>query len=79
MTRYKNIGTVKGTGIRIVQITDTQKRYALGGWNGEKYMDSWEVDELGNAINPNARPIEITPIYDRRGEDDFVITDYKIQ
>ena len=74
----KLCGKVKGhSSIEIVE-TDNGKRYALAGWNGEKYTEAYEVDKAGNAIDPKAPPIEITPIYAQRGEDEWEIVDYEI-
>jgi hypothetical protein len=71
-------GHIKGhPSIDIVEM-DEGKKYALAGWNGEKYTEAYAVDEVGNAIDPKAPPIEITPIYAQRGEDDWEIVDYKI-
>lgn len=71
-----NHGFVKGTNIEIIELNG--KRYAMNGWNGEKYFDCYEVDECGYAIDPKAAPIEMRPEYKEVGEDEFEITGYTI-
>lgn len=48
--------------------------YALYGWNGESYTDSWEVVD---GTEP-AGKYDIRPIYQQVGEDEFEIIDYEI-
>ena len=77
MECYKRCGTVSGTGVEIVELANG-KRYALSGWNGEKYYDACEVDKYGNAVNPQAPALTIVPVYNQVADDEFEIADYKI-
>lgn len=53
------------------------KRYALYGWNGERYLHCWEVDEIGFYVE-DGKEYEIMPIYEEIDEDEFEITGYEI-
>ena len=75
--KFKNCGTVRRTGIEIVELANG-KRYALGGWNGEKYYDAYEVNKCGIAVNTEASALTISPVYNQVGEDEFEIVDYEI-
>ena len=74
---FKNCGTVRSTDIEIVELA-SGKRYALSGWNGEKYYDAYEVDHCGIAVNPQAPALTISPVYNQIGDDEFEIVDYEI-
>ena len=74
---FKNCGTVRGTDIEIVELANG-RRYAFGGWNGEKYYDAYEVDKCGIAVNPQAPALTISPVYKKIDEDEFEIVDYEI-
>lgn len=50
--------------------------YALAGWNGESYCNSWKVIEDG--LTASEEDYIITPIYKQLGEDDFEVIDYMI-
>ena len=77
MENYKTCGTVPGTDIEIVELA-SGKRYALRGWNGEKYYDAYEVYRCGIAVNPQAPALTIAPVYNQIGDDEFEIVDYEI-
>ena len=51
--------------------------YALAGWNGESYYNSWKVIEDG--LTASEEEYIITPIYKQLGEDDFEVIDYEIR
>lgn len=75
---FENCGHVKGHyDIDIVKINGT--RYALDGWNGEKYYKAYVVDETGYAIDPQSKGLIMTPVYKQLGEDEFEIVDYEIE
>ena len=76
--KFKNCGTVRGTGIEIVELANG-RRYALNGWNGEKYYDAYEVDRCGIAVNTEAPALTISPVYNQVGDDEFEIVDYEIE
>lgn len=58
--------------IEVWEIGGTQ--YALSGWNGERYLNCWEVVD---GIESGAKAV-IEPIYNKIGEDEFEIVDYKV-
>ena len=49
-------------------------QYALSGWNGEQYLDCWEVV---NGIEAGGKAV-IEPVYKQTGEDQFEIVNYKV-
>ena len=51
--------------------------YALSGWNGESYYNSWKVTEDG--LTASEEEYIITPIYKQLSEDDFEVIDYEIR
>ena len=54
--------------------------YALNGWNGESYTESWEgIGE--NHLTASDKKYLITPIYEANDsdEEDFIVVDYEIQ
>lgn len=55
------------------QIEKDGKIYALYGWNGESYTDSWEVIDRTEA----GERFDIKPIYEQVGAE-FEIVDYEI-
>lgn len=57
-------------------IEKNNKVYALAGWNGESYYNSWEVIEDG--LTTSEEEYIITPIYKQLSEDDFEVIDYEI-
>jgi len=77
MTNFKNVGTWwNDKEIELVEIDG--KVYALNGWNGEKYLDSWEVakNDYTDIINDG---IAIKPEYKEIEEDEFEIVGYTIE
>jgi|GEM_PF-1403921 len=57
------------------QIEKDGKTYALYGWNGESYTDSWQVIDRTEF----AGKYDICPVYQQTGEDEFEIVDYEIR
>lgn len=57
------------------------RNIALYGWNGEKYMDCFEVTEdLFDIIKENivVKPIYNKPIHNSAYQDEYKIVDYEI-
>lgn len=51
--------------------------YALHGWNGESYMDSWKC--IGeDERQASEEQYHITPIYKETGDDEFDVVSYKV-
>lgn len=61
--------------IRIDLITKDGKIYALSGWDGESYTDSWQVVDHVKAVGN----YDIRPICQQIGEDQFEIVDFEIE
>lgn len=77
LSRVESCGNVRGHyDVDIVKING--RRYALDGWNGEKYANAYEVNEAGHAIDPTGPSHTATPVYKQLGEDEFEIIDYDI-
>ena len=77
MTNFKNVGTWwNDKEIELVEIDG--KVYALNGWNGEKFLDSWEVakNDYTDIINDG---IAIKPEYKEIEEDEFEIVGYTVE
>lgn len=51
--------------------------YALDGWNGEKFNNSWKCTGE-NLMNASREEYSITPIYDFTNEDDPEIIAYEV-
>jgi len=58
-------------------IEKNDKIYALYGWNGEKYYNSWQVIEDG--LTASKEEYTITPIYEQVNEDWIEVIDYEIR
>lgn len=76
MTNFKNVGQWwNDNEIELVEIDG--KVYALNGWNGEKYLDSWEVDKDDHTEVIN-EGIAIEPLY-KEVEEEFEIVEYVVE
>ncbi len=63
-----------------IEIYEVEGRLiALWGWNGEIYLDCWEVeemvDEYGYGIKTDG--LQVRPIYEKHSEDDYDIVGYE--
>ena len=77
MTNFKTVGTWwNDKEIELVEIDG--KVYALSGWNGEKFLDSWEVDKDDNT-EIVTEGLAITPQYEEIEEDEFEIVGYTVE
>ena len=63
--------------IEVVEIEG--RMIALDGWNGEKWLDCWEVEEVtgGEAFGVKVDGLKVAHIYDNDG-DDFEIFGYEL-
>lgn len=80
MKKYEDLGKRYMEYISTSIISNGEKYYVIDDnkWDGEKYFNCFEIDKnLIDVINKNIEYI-ITPIYQKNGEDDFVIIDYEI-
>jgi len=50
--------------------------YALNGWNGESYTESWKCSGEHNMDATGS--YDIRPVYNQLGEDEFEVVDYEI-
>lgn len=63
-----------------IEVVEIEGRFiALDGWNGEKYLDCWEVEEVvgDTAFGVKEDGLEVQPVYEEVGEDDFEVTGYE--
>lgn len=77
MTNFKNVGRWwNDKEIELVEIDG--KVYALNGWNGEKYLDSWEVakNDYTDIINDG---FTIKPEYKEVEDGEFEIVGYTVE
>lgn len=49
--------------------------YALHGWNGESYTESWQVVGRTESVGK----FDIRPVYEQVGDDQFEIVDYEVR
>lgn len=64
-----------------IEIYEIEGRFiALEGWNGEIYLNCWEVEEMvgDEGFGIKADGIIVRPIYQKCNEDDFEIEGYEI-
>lgn len=54
------------------------KYYALGGWNGEKYGNCWEVKDKRGYDQVDNNTYEIKPVNNQVGGDCFEIVGHEI-
>lgn len=74
---FKNLGTWwNSDDIQMVEIEGAA--YALYGWNGEQYLDSWKCEGIDRMDASEERYI-ITPIQTEVNEDEFEIIGYQVQ
>lgn len=60
--------------IPIVEIDG--KKYALYGWNGEKYLHCWECKDTFTEVD--GTEYEVKPIYAEDSNGEFEIVDYEV-
>lgn len=53
---------------------------ALSGWNGEKYMDCWEVNEMidGVGFDIKVDNLEVVPEYEQVDDDEYELIGYRL-
>lgn len=59
-----------------IEIYEIEGKYiALFGWNGEKYIDCWEVAEIigDEGFDIKSKGYIVRPVYESKGEDLEVI------
>lgn len=64
-----------------IEIHEIEGRFiALEGWNGEIYLNCWEVEEMvgDEGFGIRADGIIVRPIYQQCNEGDFEIEGYEI-
>jgi len=64
---------------RDIEVIEIEGRFiALNGWNGEEYLDCWEVKEVSNgkAYGIKEDGLKVRPLY-KENEGDFEITGYE--
>lgn len=63
-----------------IEVVEIEGRFiALDGWNGEKYLDCWEVEEIvrDTAYGVKVDGLKVKPIYEEIEQDNFELTGYE--
>lgn len=58
---FEEIGVLKNSDIEIVKLSNG-KKYALNGWNGEEYLECFEVDEFNCSIG-DSPDVTLKPVH----------------
>lgn len=63
-----------------IEVVEIEGRFiALDGWNGEEYLDCWEVEEIvrDTAYGVKVDGLKVKPIYEEIEQDNFELTGYE--
>lgn len=74
----KTLGT--WTGSRDIEIVEVEGRpIALSGWNGEQYLQCWEVEEIisGTGFGIKEDGLCVRPVYKQIVNDEWEIIGYE--
>lgn len=70
------VGTWMNYGENEIIKLEDDRLFALHGWNGEKWLNCWQVEDKFTATNDEK--IEITPVYQLNDNDEDEIFAYII-
>lgn len=78
MANFEYVGTLwNNSSIKIIE--KESKKYALHGFNGEEYLECWEVADNKGFDKVSDTVYCIKPIYAEVEEDEFDIVDYEVR
>lgn len=64
-----------------IEVVEVEGRMiALNGWNGEIYLDCWEVEEIKNdtAYGVKVDGLQVRPVYTENEDGEFELDGYEL-
>ena len=64
-----------------IEVVEVEGRFiALDGWNGETYLDCWEVEEIkiDTAYGIKVDGLQVRPVYTENEDGEFELKGYEL-